>query len=172
MFNELSKRLAKNKSKDGESKELSANRIPFVESVLYSSIGLYFLLAIVFWSAGRLGRVFFVALSIGMLMIIISSIVKYLFVLANAANHKGGVAWGLLFAKGVFGLAIPLMLMRIVGTMMMQVMPRSHSGLICDVLDVIRSIYWAVDFPRLTLLGFYGSLVLLALFLFAGLRNK
>jgi hypothetical protein len=133
---------------------------------------LYFILAVIFWSAGRLGRLFFVAVSIGMLLLLLSSIIKYILTLAAAANSKGALPWGLLFAKGFFGLSMPLLLMRVTGDLMMRVMPRSHAGVVCDLLDVLRGAFWSINFPMLTTVAFFASLLFITWLLIEGLRRR
>jgi hypothetical protein len=143
-----------------------------LETVAYSFFVIYLLLAVIFWNAGFWGRTFFVATSLGMGVLLLSLVVKFILALANAANDSDRGPLGLLFAKGVFDLALPLLLLKVVGALMMAIMPAHRGGIVCDGMNVIKLVYKTVQFQNTITYMFWGAVIGIIAILALGLIRK
>lgn len=145
-----------------------------LEYFIYLFLPIYGLLAALFWSAGYYGRVFFVVVSLVFGLLILAVVAKFIFYLANLLNKPQKALPGLLFAKSVFLFIVPILLLKLVGFMMLAMAPGQHPtpGIICDSLMLMRRLYFGFNVQQnLTYLA-WGSIALLAIYLFDVLRRK
>lgn len=141
------------------------------EAVTYMAMFIYLILSVIFWRAGYTGKVFFLFLSLLLIALILLTMGRYVLTVAHAANNRR-FAPGLLFAKGVFFFALPVLFLKIVVGILLANLPETYGGLTCDLICVIKNVFWTLQWQRSLWIVFWGSLVFLSIFIFDALRSR
>lgn len=72
---------------------------------------------------------------------------RFIVLLGRMANEHNG-QYGSLWIMYVLDLLIPLVTFKIYGMVIMQMLPERHVGILCEIVNFVRSMMWVFQYQR------------------------
>lgn len=104
---------------------------------------LYFPIVVLFINQGLIEKLILVIYTILLGFVGAVLLIKFIMFLVSSANeHKNN--YGSILGMYVFDALMPLLMFKVLGYVIVQMLPKTHSGLLCDLVNFIKDLYYYV----------------------------